>query len=111
MRSGGESNVSSMHGRPVIIPLVDDEGAVHVHPHSVVGAGGKTIGPFRKVNALSPAGDEVVDVNRRARTAAAPIKVNQGISSGELWSCGGHGRRRSGARVPVFGRVAVTRRG
>src|SRR3989344_1441528 len=86
MRSGGESNVSRMHGRPVIIPLVDDEGAVHVHPHSVVGAGGKTIGPFRKVNALSPAGDEVVNVNRRARTAAAPVKVNLGVGAGQVRS-------------------------
>src|SRR3990167_170456 len=107
MRSRGEGGVARMHGRPMVIPLVYDQHAVHVHPHSVVGAGGEAVGSFGKINGSRPAGDEVVDVNRRARTAAAPVKVNQGISSGELWSRCWHGRRRSGPCVPVFGIVAV----
>src|SRR3990172_4730656 len=94
MRSGGESNGSRMHGRPMIIPLVDDEGAVHVHPHSVVGTRGEAIGPFGKINRSRPTGDEVVNVNQR-------------INSGEVRSHSWHGRRRPCARIPVFGIVAV----
>src|SRR3989338_1985965 len=110
MRSRGEGGVARMHGRPMVIPLVDAQPAVPVPPRSVGGAGGEAVGSFGKINGSRPGGDEGVDVNRRARTAAAPVKVNQGISSRELWSRCWHGRRRSGPCVPVFGRVAVTRR-
>src|SRR3989344_3658003 len=107
MRSGGESNVARMHGRPVVVPLVDDEGSVHVHPHSVVGTRGEAVSPFGKINRSRPAGDEVVNVNWRTRTAAAPVKVNQRVGAGQVRSRGGHGRRAACACVPVFGRVAV----
>src|SRR3990170_3009182 len=108
MRSRSDSSVARIHRGTVVVPLVYDECPIHIDPDAIVRTGGEAVSPCGKINALGPASDEVVDVDWRARCAAAPVKVNDWIGACYIWRHCRYSWRAARPCVPVLGRVAIT---